>query len=74
MTTGDVLKNPDSPYSAFFEKHKGETDIPMTSGGVPIKPEVVPRYLKTFLCENLEINTNMAVQNVPLNGEEVTEY
>lgn len=74
MTKGDVLKNPDSPYSSFFEKHNDKTDIPMTSGGIPIKPEDVPRYLKTFLCENLEINTNFAVKNIPLNGEKVTEY
>lgn len=74
MSCGDIFKDPDSPYLSFFERHKDETDIPMTSGGVPIKPEDVPRYLKTFLCENLEINANLAVKNVPLNGEEVTEY
>lgn len=74
MTCGDIFKRPDSPYYSFFEKHKDETDVVMTSGGVAIKPDDIPGYLKTFLCENLEINTDIATQKVPLNGEKVTEY
>lgn len=60
ITSGDILKKEDSCLFGFFDKHKDKVDVPITSGGEPVKQEEIPDYLKTILCENLEINSNLA--------------
>ncbi len=76
ITSGDIFKKEDSELFDFFSKNKDKTDIPITTGGVPVKQEEIPGYLKTILCENLEINSNLAKKKLerPLNKNEVSEY
>ena len=60
VTKGDIEKKSDSCLYNFFEKHKEETDIAITSGGKPVPQNNIAEYLKTILCENLDINSNIA--------------
>ena len=76
ITTGDILKKEDSCLFSFFNKHKDAVNIPITSGGEPVKQDEIPDYLKTILCENLEINADLAKKKleIPLNENEVSMY
>lgn len=60
ITKGDIEKNKDSCLYGFFEKNKNNQDIVITSDGVPVRQNEIPEYLKTILCENLEINSEIA--------------
>ena len=60
ITKGDIEKEPLSPLFSFFEKHKDEEDIAITSNGVAVQKGEIVEYLKTILSENLEINSNLA--------------
>lgn len=57
----------------FFEKHKDEIDVTITSNGVPIKPNEVSDYIKDLLSENLLVCSKKAEMNVlnPLNKDEL---
>jgi len=76
ITSGDILKKEDSEIFNFFSKNKDKVDIPITSNGEPVKQEELPDYLKTILCENLEINSNLAKKKleVQLNENEILMY
>ena len=76
VTCGDILKNEDSELFGFFSKHKDKTEIPITYNGVPVKQEEIPDYLKTIICENLEINSNLAKKKleVPLEITGFSKY
>ena len=73
ITKGDVLKTKESALYNFFEKHQAKEDVPITYQGKPVKQENISGYLKTILCENLEININIANEKLktPLNLEDV---
>lgn len=73
VTKGDVPKTKDSVLYNFFEKHKTEEDIAITCEGQPVAQDEVSGYLKTILCENLEINSNIAQQRLeePLLDEQI---
>lgn len=60
ITKGDIEKKKNSDLYGFFHKHKEIEDITITSGGTPVLHGDIPDYLKTILCENLEINTELA--------------
>ena len=60
VTSGDILKKQNSPLYNFFNKNSNKTDIPMTSEGEPIVPKELESYIQTLLCENLEINSEIA--------------
>ena len=57
----------------FFEKHKDETDVVITSNGVPVKPAGVSEYIKELLSENLLVCSKKAEINVlnPQNKDEL---
>lgn len=73
VTRGDIERKPDSCLFKFFDKHKDKTDITITSGGQPVPQSDVVEYLKTILCENLEINSSLAESKleVPFDEAEV---
>lgn len=73
VTKGDIEKDTESCLYNFFEKRKDSVDVAITSGGVPVVQTEVPKYLKTILCENLEINSNMAQKRLeePLDESEI---
>ena len=73
ITKGDILKSKDSILYNFFNKHKTEEDVPITCEGKPVLPREVTEYLESILCENLEINTNLANERleIPLNSSEI---
>ena len=66
ITSGDILKNKNSILYDFFNKHKNEVDIQITIEGKAVKPDKIADYLKTILCENLEINSNLAKQKLEI--------
>lgn len=76
ITKGDIDKKKESSLYNFFDKHKKVEDITITSGGVPVTHNEVPDYLKTILCENLEINTEIAQKKleIPLEDSQVEVY
>ena len=76
VTSGDIEKNPESCLYDFFEKRKDQLDITITSEGVPVSQNEVSDYLKTILCENLEINKNIAQKKLetPLDERDVVPY
>ena len=76
ITKGDIEKAPDSDLYGFIDAHKSEEDIVITSGGVPVAANEVTDYLKTILCENLEINEKFAKARteIPLDDSEVQLY
>ena len=73
VTKGDIEKNKESCLYDFFEKRKDFTDIAITSDGIPVSQEEVPEFLKTILCENLEINSINALKKleVPLDNDNI---
>ena len=70
ITKGDIEKSPESDLYGFFDAHKKEEDIAITSGGVPVKSIDVTDYLKTILCENLEINEKLAKERLEVPFDE----
>jgi hypothetical protein len=50
----------------FFDKRKDVIDVPITSDGEPVKQEEISDYLKTILCENLEINADLAKKKLEI--------
>jgi hypothetical protein len=60
ITKGDIEKSKESVLYGFFDKHKDETDVVITSEGKPVQQSEIPEYLKTILAENLEINSKLA--------------
>lgn len=66
ITSGDILKNEDSILFDFFNKHKKEVDVAITSEGTSVKQDEIADYLKTILCENLEINSNLAKKKLEI--------
>ena len=60
ITCGDILKDKTSCLYNFFDKNKENIDIPITNNGITVKQEDIADYLKTILCENLEINIDIA--------------
>lgn len=60
VTQGDILRNRHSCLFDFFEKNKDKDSVTITSNGIPVKQNEIPDFLKTILCENLEINSNIA--------------
>ena len=70
VTKGDIEKEPLSLLYGYFEKHKAEDDIVITSKGVPVRKDEVAEYLKTILSENLEINSVLAEKGLLESFEE----
>lgn len=64
ITKGDIEKEPLSPLFSFFEKHKDEEDIAITSNRVAVQKGEIVEYLKTILSENLEINLALAEEGL----------
>ena len=59
ITKGDAGKTVESPLYSFLNKHK-EEDVMITCNGQPVAQKEVADYLRSILCENLEINSNIA--------------
>ena len=76
VTSGDILKNKESELFDFFNKNKDREDVTITSNGEPVKPDSIVDYLKTVLCENLEINANSANKKleIPLSESNYSIY
>ena len=49
ITKGDIEKSKESALYWFFDKHKDETDVVITSEGKPVHQAEIPDYLKTIL-------------------------
>ena len=64
VTKGDIEKNKESLLYGFFDKHKNEADVVITSVGKPVGQSEIPDYLKTILSENLDINSNLAKERL----------
>jgi len=64
VTCGDVMKDKNSVLYNFFDKNKESKDVTITSKGEPVGAGEVSRYLKTILCENLRINSELAVEKL----------
>ena len=60
----NIEKNKESVLYGFFDKHKDEIDIVITSEGKPVQQTEIPGYLKTILAENLEINSKLAEERL----------
>ena len=74
VTNGDIEKAPDSCLYNFF-KQSDTPDVEITSQGMPVNKSEISKYLKTILCENLEINANLAKKKleIPLTNETIQE-
>ena len=57
----------------FFKKHSDQTDVVMTSQGVPLKPNETTSYIREMLSENLLVCSKKAEKNVldPVNKENI---
>ena len=66
ITKGDIEKKSSSVLYNFFDKHKDVEDIVITSEGKPVPQNEVIGYLKTILCENLEINAEIAEKKIEI--------
>ena len=64
VTKGDIEKDKNSVLYNFFDKNKGTQDVVLTSQGKPVGKNDVADYLKTILCENLEINSKLAKEKL----------
>lgn len=64
ITKGNVLQDKNSDLYEFVNKHKNEEDIIITKNGEPVSKDKIVGYLKTFLSENLEINSKLAQKRV----------
>ena len=75
VTKGDIEKAPDSCLYNFF-KQSDTPDVEITSQGMPVNKSEISKYLKTILCENLEINEKFAKARteIPLDDSEVQLY
>lgn len=76
VTGGDINKDSNSILFNFFDKHKSETDIAVTENQIPVEPERVSGFIKTILCENLKINSDIAQKKLekPVIESEILEY
>ena len=76
VTKGDVEKNPKSCLYNFFDKRRETADVTITSKGIPVPQSEVSGYLKTILCENLEINSILAEEKLkkPIIESEIEIY
>ena len=76
VTKGDIEKSPESVLYNFYNSHKDEEDVVITSGGIPVESNEITEYLKTILCENLEINEKVAKSKIdlPFNEAEFELY
>lgn len=76
VTSGDILSNEKSCLYSFFNKNKNLDSVTITSNGEPVNPKEVPDFLKTILCENLEICSNKANKklDIPLKSDDVLLY
>lgn len=74
-TSGNVLKSEFAfdGFKKFFEKHKNETDVVITENGIPVKAGEITDFIKSILCENLNICSKEAQKRIqkPLNRNEV---
>lgn len=75
ITKGDINKKPESDLYPFFDKNKDKEDITITFDNVPVSHNDIPDYLKSILCENLEINSEIAQKKleIPLDESQVKE-
>ncbi len=64
VTKGDIEKDKNSLLYNFFDKNKDSEDIVLTSKGKPVMQNEVTDYLKTILCENLDINSKIAKEKL----------
>ena len=75
ITTGEIKNSEfaDPAIVKFFEKHKDQTDIPITSNGVAVKPSAIAEYIKELLSENLLVCSKKAEINIqnPANKDEL---
>lgn len=76
ITKGDICKNPESGLYGFFEKHKDQENVTITSDGIPVEQHEIPDYLNPILCENLDINTEMAIKKLdePVSESDMNEF
>lgn len=76
ITAGDIAKGKYTILKDYFEKNKDKEDIPITNNGKSVPPSEVSDYLVSILCENLEINENIAKEKVkiPLGEENIDRY
>lgn len=51
-------------FAKFFEKHKDKINVPITKQGQPVGPAQIVNYIKSMLCENLNICTLKAKQKI----------
>ena len=74
-TSGNVLKSELAfeGFKKFFEKHKNETNVVITENGIPVKTDEVTDFIKSILCENLNICSKEAKKRIelPFNTDEV---
>ena len=74
-TSGSVLKSEFAfdGFKNFFEKHKNETDVVITENAIPVKPDEVTDFIKSILCENLNICTKEAQKRINQWAQQISE-
>ena len=74
ISQGDILKDKDADLYNFVNKNKDNDDILITKNGEPVSRENIVGYIKTFLAENLEINSKLAQKRIDnSNPEEIIQ-
>ena len=75
ITAGEIKDSEFADPAAvnFFKKHDDQTDVVITSNGVPLKPSETTSYIKEMLSENLLVCSKKAEINVlnPVNKDEI---
>jgi len=64
VTAGDILKSKNSVLYNFFDKNRTTKDVVITSNGEPVSINEVTDYIHSIVCENLEINSDLAKEKI----------
>ena len=64
ISKGDILEDKSSDLYNFVNKQKDKTDILITKNGIAVPEKEIVGYIKTFLAENLEINSKIAEDKI----------
>ena len=68
---GDILKNKKSPLYEFFNANKDKKDIIITKNKIPVPANNITKFIKRILVENLDINSNIAIDKLNTSIEDV---